>query len=103
MTTETLEEIVIDEKIEDIIHEPFRYHVVFLNDDKTPMEFVVEILKIIFKHSQQTAEQIMLEVHEKGSSIAGTYSFEIAEQKTAEATLCARKQGFPLGIQLEKA
>ena len=103
MTTETIEEIILDEKIKKNIEEPGKYNVIFLNDDTTPMDFVTELLIQIFKHTNKTAEQIMLAVHEKGSAVVGTYSFEIAEQKTTEATLCARQQGFPLGIHMERA
>ena len=102
MTTETIEEIIIDEKIAGNIIEPGKYHVIFLNDDTTPMDFVTELLIQIFKHSNEVAQKIMLQIHEKGSAIVGTYLFEIAEQKTTEATLCARQQGFPLGIHMEK-
>jgi ATP-dependent Clp protease adaptor protein ClpS len=103
MTTETIEEIILDEKIKKNINEPGKYNVIFLNDDTTPMDFVTELLIQIFKHTKKTAEEIMLAVHEKGSAVVGTYSFEIAEQKTTEATLCARQQGFPLGIHMERA
>lgn len=102
MTTETIEEIIIDEKIAGNVIEPGKYNVIFLNDDTTPMDFVTELLIQIFKHSNEVAQKIMLQIHEKGSAIVGTYSFEIAEQKTTEATLCARQQGFPLGIHMEK-
>lgn len=102
MSVETVEQVNLDESIKIVIQEPGKYNVIFLNDNHTPMDFVIEILKQIFKHSQETAEKIMLEVHEKGSGIAGTYTYEIAEQKTTEATLCARQQGFPLGIQIEQ-
>lgn len=102
MTTEIIEKIELDEKVNQTTDEPGKFNVIFLNDNQTPMDFVTEILIIIFKHSQKTAEKIMLEVHEKGSCIVGTYTYEIAEQKTTEATLCARQQGFPLGIQIEK-
>lgn len=103
MTTEVIEEVILDDKIKKDLEEPGKWNVVFLNDDTTPMEFVVELLIIIFKHSQETAEQVMLQVHEKGSAIVGCYMFEIAEQKTTEAIGCARQQGFPLGIQMERA
>ena len=102
MTTETIEEIKLDEKIKKDLEEPGKWNVIFLNDDTTPMEFVTELLIIIFKHTRDTAEKIMFQVHEKGSAVVGTYMFEIAEQKTTEATQCARHQGFPLGIQMEK-
>jgi len=58
---------------------------------------------IVFKHSREAAEDIMFQVHEEGKAIAGTYMYEIAEQKTNEATHAARQQGFPLGIHVEKA
>lgn len=103
MTTETIQEIVLDEKIKKDLEEPGKWSVIFLNDNQTPMNFVTELLIAIFKHSEETAKQIMLTVHEKGSAVVGTYTFEIAEQKTTEATLCARQQGFPLGIQMERA
>jgi len=101
MTTETIEEINLDEKIKKNVEEPKKWKVVFLNDDQTPMEFVTEILILIFKHSQKTAEELMLTVHEKGQAVVGTYTFEIAEQKTTEATQVARQQGFPLSIHME--
>lgn len=103
MTTQIAEDIKLDEKIKKEIQEPGKYNVIFLNDDHTPMDFVVELLVIIFKHSKPTAESLTLDVHEKGSAIAGCFSFEIAEQKTTEATLCARQQGFPLNIKIERA
>jgi len=102
MSTDLKEKIVIDSALKQEIEEPSKYHVIFLNDDTTPMDFVTGLLTIIFKHSQETAEKITLQIHTEGKAIVGTYTFEIAEQKTCEATLCARQQGFPLGIQMEK-
>jgi len=95
-------EVVIDEKIKKTTSIPKKYKVVFLNDDVTPMEFVIEILKKVFRHSQESAEQITLTVHTEGSAIAGVYSFEIAEQKTVEAVAISRASGFPLNISLEQ-
>lgn len=103
MSVDTVEKVEIDQKIEREIKEPGKYHVIFLNDNTTPMQFVVELLIQIFKHSAESAEDIMFKVHEEGKAIAGTYFYEIAEQKTTEATHCARQQGFPLGIHVEKA
>ena len=101
MTTETTEEILIDEKITVKNDLPSKYNVIFLNDDQTPMDFVTELLILLFKHTKETAEKIMLTVHEEGKAVVGTYTFEIAEQKTTEAIVIARKEGFPLGIQME--
>lgn len=95
-------DIQLDEKIKVTIQEPKRWKVVILNDDSTPMEFVISVLVEIFKHNVDTAKDIMLQVHETGSGIAGVYSFEIAEVKAVEATNQARTNGFPLQIKLEE-
>lgn len=91
-----------DEKIKADIREPKRWHVIFLNDDQTPMEFVISILIEVYNHSSETAQAITLNIHEKGSDIAGTYSFEIAEVKAVETTNLARANGFPLQVKLEE-
>ena len=95
-------DIQLDEKIKQKIEEPKRWKVIFLNDDHTPIDFVVGILTEIFKHSQETAKEITLAIHTEGSGIAGVYSFEIAEVKAVEATNLARQNGFPLQIKLEE-
>lgn len=95
-------EIQIDEKIKNKILEPKKWKVVLLNDDHTPMDFVIGILTEIFKHSQETAKDITIEIHNNGSGIAGIYSFEIAEAKAVEATNLARTNGFPLQIKMEE-
>lgn len=95
-------DIQLDEKIKVTISEPKRWKVIFLNDDNTPMEFVVNLLMEIFKHTENSAHDIMLQVHEQGSGIAGVYSFEIAEAKAVESTNLARGNGYPLQIKLEE-
>ena len=95
-------DIQLDEKIKTTVQEPKRWKVVILNDDSTPMDFVISILVEIFKHNVDTAKNIMLEVHETGSGIAGVFSFEIAEVKAVEATNQARQNSFPLQIKLEE-
>ena len=95
-------DIQLDEKIKIKATEPKRWKVIFLNDDTTPMEFVISVLIEVFKHTAETASDIMLQVHETGSGIAGVYSFEIAEAKAVEATQQARTSGFPLQIKLEE-
>ena len=95
-------DVKIDEKIKIKVSEPKRWKVILLNDDSTPMDFVVGLLTEIFKHTENTARDIMIVVHETGSGIAGTYSFEIAEAKAVEATQLARTNGFPLQIKLEE-
>ena len=95
-------EITIDEKIKFEVTEPVKYKVIFLNDNATPMEWVVEILTTIFKHTTETASQIMLTIHEEGAEVVGIYTYEIAEQKSVEATNLSRENGFPLQIRVEK-
>jgi len=96
-----LEDIKIDEKIEKDIEEPKKYKIIMLNDEKTPMEWVIGLLTTIFKHSQETAEKITLTIHNEGSGVVGVYTYEIAEQKTAEAITASRENGFPLVIKME--
>lgn len=100
MTVES--EVKIDEKVKQTIQEPKRWKVIFLNDDYTPMDFVVQVLQEIFKHSQETATNITMQIHNEGSGIAGVYSFEIAEVKAVEATTLARSNGFPLQVKMEE-
>jgi len=98
----TTTDIQLDEKIKLTVSEPKRWKVILLNDDSTPMEFVIGVLIEIFKHTQDTAREIMLQVHEEGSGVAGLYSFEIAEAKAVEATNLARTNGHPLQLKLEE-
>ncbi len=100
MSTEA--DIKIDEKIKVKIIEPSLYKVIFLNDDKTPMEFVVSLLVELFKHSENTAQHLTMKIHEEGSGVVGVYSYEIAEQKAIEATSLCRDNGFPLRIRVEE-
>jgi len=95
-------DIQLDEKIKVTVQEPKQWKVILLNDDTTPIEFVIQLLTQIFRHTELTAKDITLQVHETGSGIAGTYSFEIAEAKAVEATSLARASGFPLQIKLEE-
>jgi ATP-dependent Clp protease adaptor protein ClpS len=98
----TTTDIQLDEKIKLTVSEPKRWKVILLNDDSTPMEFVISILMEIFKHTQDTAREVMLQVHEEGSGVAGVYSFEIAEAKAVEATNLSRTNNHPLQLKLEE-
>ena len=84
------------------LKEPPLYQVVLLNDDFTPMEFVVEMLQTYFSKSQEQATEIMLHIHQKGLGVCGLYTFEIAESKAAQVLDKARKNQHPLQIKLEK-
>ena len=95
-------ETVKQEKVVVSLQPPKLWKVVFLNDDKTPMDLVVYILTSIFKHNEERAKEITMEIHNTGSGIAGVYIFEIAEQLGIEATQIARTNGAPLKIQVEQ-
>lgn len=83
------------------IAKPSKYKVIFVNDDATPMEFVVALLIGVFKHNEASATKVMLQIHNEGSGVAGIYTFEIAEQKAMDATLISRNAGHPLVIRVE--
>ena len=83
------------------LREPNKYHVIFMNDDYTPMEFVVSILVDIFHHNNDTANELTQLIHDKGKAVVGTYSHEIAEQKAIESTAMARSAGHPLNVTVE--
>jgi len=95
-------DVVIDEKISVDNIEPAQYKVIFLNDDTTPIDFVVEVLMLIFKHSAETAMELTMKIHEEGSSIVGVYSYEIAETKSIETINLSRSNGFKLQVKMEK-
>jgi len=97
----TTTDIQIDEKIKIEITEPKRYKVLFLNDDKTPIDFVIEVLMTVFKHTEEAAKDLTLRVHNEGSAVVGTFTYEIAEQKGVETTQLARQAGFPLQIKID--
>ena len=81
---------------------PKLYKVILLNDDYTPMEFVVLVLQRFFGHNHDAAQQIMLHVHQRGVGICGVYTFEIAEAKASQVMNFARQNEHPLQLQLEK-
>ncbi len=95
-------DVQLDEKIEQKVTVPRRYKVIVLNDDVTPIEFVISVMTAVFRHNVETATELTMQIHHKGSAIAGVYSYEIAEQKTAEATQVARDSGFPLKLKVEQ-
>ena len=81
---------------------PRMYQVVLLNDDYTPMEFVVHVLERFFGVSHQQAIEIMLTVHRKGLAVVGVFSFEIAETKVTQVMDYARRNQHPLQCTMEK-
>jgi len=83
--------------------EPPMYKVILLNDDYTTMDFVVTVLKQVFRKKDSEAQQVMMEVHSKGSGIAGIFTKDIAETKISKTHQLARQSEFPLKCCLEKA
>ena len=81
---------------------PSLYKVLMLNDDYTPMEFVVHVLERFFSKTQQEATQIMLHVHRRGVGVCGVYTFEVAETKVNQTIDYARRHQHPLQCTLEK-
>jgi ATP-dependent Clp protease adaptor protein ClpS len=98
----TTDDVQLDEKVKLEVIEPKKWKVIFLNDNHTPMEFVVTVLVEIYKHTIEVANELTMQIHDTGSGVAGTYTFEIAEIKAVETTNLARAQGFPLQIKLEE-
>ncbi len=82
---------------------PSQYRVLLLNDDYTPMEFVVGLLMGVFKKTQEEATKIMLDVHQNGIGVCGIYTFEVAETKVVQVLDAAKRHDHPLKCTLEKA
>ncbi len=82
---------------------PPLYRVVLINDDFTPMEFVVDILETVFGMERTRATQVMLEVHTKGKGVCGVFSYEIAETKVAQVMGIAKQHQHPLLCTMEEA
>jgi ATP-dependent Clp protease adaptor protein ClpS len=85
------------------VKRPPLYRVVLINDDFTPMEFVVEVLETLFGMERTRATQVMLEVHTKGKGLCGVFSYEIAETKVAQVMSIANQQQHPLLCTLEES
>lgn len=84
------------------IQEPPQYRVIYINDETTSMEFVIETLKIIFNYDEGAAEAITVRVHEEGSAVVAVLPYELAEQKGIEVTMLARNNGYPLQVKIEQ-
>jgi len=96
-TTDTTTKIKVNTEIK----EPSLFKVIYLNDDVTTMEFVVDSLMEHFKYNAETAIQLTETINSTGSSVVAVLPFELAEQKGTEVTLEARAHGFPLAIKIE--
>jgi ATP-dependent Clp protease adaptor protein ClpS len=87
----------------DQIDEPRLYKVLLHNDNYTTMDFVVQVLEIVFCKTPAEATRIMLNVHQQGVGVCGTYTAEIAETKVAMVNHMAQQRGFPLKCSMEEA
>lgn len=96
---DTTPSIVVDPETE--LREPVFYHVILLNDDYTPMNFVIEILMQLFQKNYEDAYAIMMQVHQQERGIAGTYPREIAEEKMYQVIHSAQANEFPLHCVIE--
>ena len=98
-TEESLDSSLL-EKLE--VREPSFYKVILFNDDFTPMEFVIHVLKRIYNKSPEEAQKIMLDVHQSGQGVAGVFSFGIAETKVFFTNNLSKQNKYPLKCSMEK-
>jgi ATP-dependent Clp protease adaptor protein ClpS len=101
MTTATETETEVDVRSKVELQPPRQFKVIYLNDEITTMEFVLESLMTVFDHSQDSAMDLMRKVHEDGSAVVAVLPYEIAEHKSVEVTLQARASGYPLQVKME--
>jgi ATP-dependent Clp protease adaptor protein ClpS len=94
--------VAVEEALPEVKKPPL-FQVVLLNDDYTPMDFVVDVLEKFFSLDRPNATRVMLEVHMKGKGICGVFTYEIAETKVAQVTTYARDNQHPLMCTLEEA
>jgi ATP-dependent Clp protease adaptor protein ClpS len=97
MTTDTQSKTRTDMSLKP----PPMFRVIYLNDDVTSIDFVIESLIDHFDYSTESAQQITIDIHQQGSAVVAVLPFELAEQKGIEVTLKAREQKYPLQIKLE--
>jgi ATP-dependent Clp protease adaptor protein ClpS len=93
----------VREKTASRTRDPDQWRVLLLNDDYTPMDFVVEILESIFGRQPAEAYRVMMQVHTSGSGLAGVYPHELAETKVVQVVEFARQAGYPLQATMERA
>jgi ATP-dependent Clp protease adaptor protein ClpS len=88
-------------KINEMLKEPPMFKVIYLNDNQTSVEFVIETLLNFFNYTADTAVKITQDIHEAGSAVVAVLPYEVAEQKGIEVTVHARSNNYPLQIKLE--
>lgn len=93
-------EIELNDELD--LQEPKKYKVFLLNDDFSTMDFVIDVLVNVFRKTLDEASVIMLNIHNNGKEVCGTYTYEIASTKVAQVKTLAREQGFPLKAIMEE-
>ena len=93
-------EIELNDELD--LEEPKKYKVFLLNDDFSTMDFVIDVLVNVFRKTLDEASVIMLNIHNNGKEVCGTYTYEIASTKVAQVKTLAREQGFPLKAIMEE-
>ena len=94
-------DVITQIKVNTEVQEPPMFKVIYLNDNQTSMEFVIESLVQFFSYNTDTALQITENIHNAGAAVVAVLPYEIAEQKGVEVTLSARSQNYPLQVKLE--
>ena len=96
-------DIQVEEKTIQILKEPGKFAVVYLNDEKTPMDFVIQSLIKHFQYNKEQASKMTITIHNEGKGVVALYNFEIAEQKATEVKVDAVQHGYPLDVKVESA
>ena len=99
----TQSNVQVEEKIIQILKEPGKYAVIFMNDDQTPMDFVIKMLIEHFQYNNEQSYSMMNKIHEEGKGVVAVLPFEIAEQKATEVKVSAGQHKYPLEVKIEKA
>ena len=101
MSAKTESDVAVKTRSKVELSPPREHKVIYLNDEVTPVDFVIQSLMEIFEHDYSTAEMLTYRVHEEGSAVVAVLPFEIAEHKGIEVTVSARTNGFPLQVKIE--
>ncbi len=94
-------DIQVEEKVKVTIKQPSKWAVVYVNDEKTPMDFVINTLIKHFQYNQEQATKMTNTIHNDGKGVVALYTFEIAEQKATEVKVDAVQHGYPLEVKVE--
>ena len=101
MSTKTDTDVAVKTRVNTQVSPPRDHKVIYLNDDETPMEFVVQSLIEVFDHNYDSANDLTMRVHQEGSAVVAVLPFELAEHKGVQVTVSARNNGYPLQVKIE--